>query len=89
MLLDAYALAPDAVHVARPGVDPAPSAVGTPEGTRLLCVAAVTALKGHADLVAALALVADLSWSCVVAGALDREPDVVAAAPWPAARRRG
>ena len=52
--------------------------------TRLLCVAAVTALKGHADLVAALALVADLPWSCVVAGALDREPDVVGRAPGPA-----
>ena len=53
--------------------------MGTPDGTRLLCVAAVTALKGHADLVAALALVADLPWSCVVAGALDRDPGVVAA----------
>jgi glycosyltransferase involved in cell wall biosynthesis len=77
VLLDAYALAPDVVHVGRPGVDRAPSSVGTPDGTRLLCVAAVTALKGHADLVAALARVADLSWSCVVAGALDRDPDVV------------
>ena len=79
VLLDAYALAPDGVHVARPGVDRAPESVGTPGGTRLLCVAAVTALKGHADLVAALALVADLPWSCVVAGALDRDPAVVAA----------
>ena len=78
VLLDAYALAPDAVHVARPGVDAAPSSVGAPGGTRLLCVGAVTALKGHADLVAALARVADLPWSCVVAGALDRDPDVVA-----------
>ncbi len=78
VLLDAYALAPDGVHVARPGVDRALSSVGTADGTRLLCVAAVTALKGHADLVAALALVADLPWSCVVAGALDRDPGVVA-----------
>lgn len=77
VLLDAYALSADLVHVARPGVDRAPSTAGSRDGTRLLCVAAVTALKGHADLVAALALVADLSWSCVVAGSLDREPDVV------------
>ncbi|MGO4600407.1 glycosyltransferase family 4 protein [Terrabacter sp. 2YAF2] len=79
VLLDAYALAPDGVHVARPGVDRAPSSVRTADGTRLLCVAAITGLKGHADLVAALALVADLPWSCVVAGALDRDPAVVAA----------
>jgi glycosyltransferase involved in cell wall biosynthesis len=78
VLLDSGALSTDVVHVARPGVDRAPSTVGSREGTRLLCVAAVTALKGHADLVAALTLVSDLSWSCVVAGSLDREPDVVA-----------
>ncbi|WP_344256820.1 glycosyltransferase family 4 protein [Terrabacter carboxydivorans] len=77
-LFDAYALDPDTVQVARPGVGRASPALGTPEGGRLLCVAAVTAHKGHADLVAALALVADLSWSCTVAGSLDREPDVVA-----------
>ena len=89
MLLDAYALAPDAVHVARPGRRPLHRRRwARPEGTRLLCVAAVTALKGHSDLVAALALVADLPWSCVVAGALDREPDVVAALRGQS-RRRG
>jgi hypothetical protein len=76
-LLDAYALAPGGVHVARPGVVRAVPASGSPDGKRLLCVAAVTAQKGHADLVAALALVADLPWSCVLVGALTREPDVV------------
>ncbi|WP_256794818.1 glycosyltransferase family 4 protein [Terrabacter sp. Ter38] len=77
VLLDAYALTPAAVHVARPGVDRAPVAPGAPDGARLICVGAVTALKGQADLLAALALVADLPWSCVLVGALTREPDVV------------
>jgi hypothetical protein len=78
VLLDSYALAPDAVHVAHPGAELGAASTGTPEGGQLLCVAAVTAHKGHADLAAALGLVADLPWSCVVAGSLDREPDVVA-----------
>ncbi|CAN7229420.1 glycosyltransferase family 4 protein [Terrabacter sp. LjRoot27] len=77
VLLDAYALTPEAVHVARPGADRAPVASGSPDGGRLLCVGAVTVHKGQADLVAALALVPDLAWSCVLAGALTREPDVV------------
>ncbi|MGO4362586.1 glycosyltransferase family 4 protein [Terrabacter sp. RAF57] len=77
VLLDAYALAPAAVHVARPGVDRARVAAGGPDGGRLICVGAVTALKGQADLLAALALVDDLPWSCVLVGALTREPDVV------------
>ncbi|WP_020142490.1 glycosyltransferase family 4 protein [Terracoccus sp. 273MFTsu3.1] len=77
VLLDAYGLAPAAVHVARPGVDRAPVAPRGPGGGRLICVGAVTALKGQADLLAALTLVEDLPWSCVLVGALTREPDVV------------
>lgn len=77
VLLDAYALPPGLVHVARPGVDRAPLAAGSRDGGRLLCVGAVTALKGQAELVAALALVRDLTWSCVLAGALTREPALV------------
>ncbi|WP_147067938.1 glycosyltransferase family 4 protein [Terrabacter aerolatus] len=77
-LLDAYALDPGVVHVARPGVRRAELSPGTSGGVRLLCVGAVTAIKGHADLLTALALVADLPWTCVVAGSLDREPELVA-----------
>lgn len=77
-LLDAYGLDPGAVHVARPGVARAAQSLFAPEGCRLLCVGAVTAPKGHADLFAALALVADLPWACVVAGSLDRDVEVVA-----------
>ena len=54
-LVELYALPPDRVHVAPPGVDSAPLADGSATGARLLCVAAVTPHKGHDVLVAALA----------------------------------
>ncbi|HEY7223976.1 MAG TPA: glycosyltransferase family 4 protein [Micromonosporaceae bacterium] len=73
-LLELYDLAPARVHVARPGTDPARIAKATPEGTRLLCVAAVTHHKGHDLLLRALAELRELPWSCVLVGALDREP---------------
>jgi glycosyltransferase involved in cell wall biosynthesis len=80
-LLDLYALGGDRVHAAPPGVDAAPLAVPGPgdAGDRLLCVAAVTPGKGHDVLVAALAAVPDLSWTCVCVGALDRDPAFVEA----------
>jgi glycosyltransferase involved in cell wall biosynthesis len=73
-LLDRYALDPTHLHVAQPGVDTAALAPGTPEGGELLCVAAVTPDKGHDQLLTALAAVADLSWRCVIAGALTLDP---------------
>jgi glycosyltransferase involved in cell wall biosynthesis len=76
-LLARYPLAPDRVHVAEPGVDPAPPAAGTGDGGELLCVAAVTEHKGHDLLLTALADLADRPWRCVCVGALDREPDFV------------
>jgi glycosyltransferase involved in cell wall biosynthesis len=76
-LLDRYALPADRVHVATPGVDPAPQAPGSDAGSELLCVAAVTPHKGHDVLVEALAKVADLSWTCVCVGALSRDPGFV------------
>jgi glycosyltransferase involved in cell wall biosynthesis len=76
-LVDSYALEPARVHVARPGVDAADLAPGTPAGGRLLCVAAVTQVKGHDLLVAALAHVADLPWECTFVGALDMDPGFV------------
>jgi glycosyltransferase involved in cell wall biosynthesis len=76
-LLESYGLAPERVHVARPGVDAADLAAGTPAGGRLLCVAAVTPVKGHDRLVTALAGIADLSWDCTCVGALDLDPSFV------------
>ncbi len=76
-LLDRYGLPADRVHVAPPGVEVAPVAPGSDAGTRLLCVAAVTPHKGYDVLAAALAKLADVPWSCVCAGALDRDPGFV------------
>ena len=76
-LLLRYALPPDKVHVAQPGVDPAQLASGTNEGGELLCVAAVAPHKGHDELIAALATIADLPWRCICVGTLHREPAFV------------
>jgi len=66
--------APDRVHVAAPGVHPAPLAPGTDGASRLLCVAAVTPRKAHDVLVRALVPLIDRPWTCVLAGPLDRDP---------------
>jgi glycosyltransferase involved in cell wall biosynthesis len=73
-LLEHYGTAAHRVHVAQPGVDPAPLAPGTTAGGRLLCVAAVTPGKGHDVLFSALSKVDDLSWHCVCVGSLERDP---------------
>ena len=73
-LCELYALAPDRVHVAEPGVDAAGLAPGTAAGGGLLCVAAVTPGKGHDVLLDGLATAADLSWRCACVGSLDRDP---------------
>jgi glycosyltransferase involved in cell wall biosynthesis len=65
------------VQVVRPGVDAACLGTGTPAGGQLLCVAAVTPVKGHDLLVTALAQVADLAWDCTCVGALDLDPGFV------------
>ncbi|WP_240687221.1 glycosyltransferase family 4 protein [Amycolatopsis suaedae] len=56
------------VHTVVPGTDPAPLAPGTDGVSGLLCVASVTPRKGHDVLVAALAEVAGLPWTCTCAG---------------------
>ncbi|MEV6693670.1 glycosyltransferase family 4 protein [Micromonospora sp. NPDC051196] len=76
-LLRRYALPPSRVHVAAPGVDPAPVVAGAPAGTALLCVAAVAAHKGHDVLVEAMAELADRPWTLTCVGPLHREPDFV------------
>jgi glycosyltransferase involved in cell wall biosynthesis len=63
-----HRLAADRVRVATPGVAAAPLAPGTEAGSRLLCVAAVTPVKGQDRLVKALARIADLPWTCDCVG---------------------
>lgn len=79
LLLDLYGLDARAVVVAEPGTDPAPAAVGSACGDRLLCVAAVTPTKGHDLLLSALEEVVDLPWQLTCAGALDLDVGHVAA----------
>ena len=86
-LLDRYALPPDRLHVAEPGVDPAELATGSAAGGELLCVAAVTPHKGHDVLLAALAMIADFL-ALRVRRHADRDPGFVDSSA-PAGRRRG
>jgi glycosyltransferase involved in cell wall biosynthesis len=76
-LIDLYAHRGERIHVAEPGVDAAPLAEGSADGSRLLCVAAITPHKGHDVLVDALATIPDLPWDLVCAGSLDRDPGFV------------
>lgn len=64
-----HGLPPDRVRVATPGVDHAPLTDATAAGTRLLCVANVSWLKGHDVLTAALAALRDHAWDCTCVGA--------------------
>jgi glycosyltransferase involved in cell wall biosynthesis len=73
-LLELYPLPAGRVHAVPPGVDAAALVQGSEEGSRLLCVAAVTPQKGHDILVDALATITDPPWSCVCVGSLDRDP---------------
>ncbi|MDQ1656168.1 MAG: hypothetical protein QOD41_1251, partial [Cryptosporangiaceae bacterium] len=77
-LTSVYGLPAGRVHVAAPGVDPAPLAHGSAGGGRLLCVAALTPNKGQDVLAAALADIADRQFTCTFAGSLTRDPEFAA-----------
>jgi glycosyltransferase involved in cell wall biosynthesis len=78
-VLERYRLDPDAVHAAQPGVAAADLAPGTPTGGELLCVGAVTPVKGVDVLLDALAMVSDLPVRCVWVGSLTRDRDYIRA----------
>jgi glycosyltransferase involved in cell wall biosynthesis len=79
-LEDAYGLAPERLHRAPPGADPAALTRPDPAGGRLLCVGAVSRTKGQELLVAALAHLANVAgpaapdWTCTCVGSLDVDP---------------
>jgi glycosyltransferase involved in cell wall biosynthesis len=77
-LVATYDLDPGRVLVVEPGVDPAPLAPGSDSGSALLCVGAVTTLKGYDVLAAALRTLDRLEWSCRGVGATSIEPDLAA-----------
>jgi len=64
------------ITIVTPGVDPASRATGSRDATpTLLCVAAVSAQKGHDLLIEALARLRDLPWRLRCVGPLDADPD--------------
>jgi glycosyltransferase involved in cell wall biosynthesis len=73
-LAKAYGLEPGRVHVAIPGVDPAPLSVETRSGNRLLAVGPVSYGKGHDTLTAALSQLGDLDWRLDMVGSLEVDP---------------
>jgi glycosyltransferase involved in cell wall biosynthesis len=80
-LRELYSLRAERVHVAEPGVDGAELTTGTAAGGALLCVAAVTFVKGHDVLLDALATISELPWQCVCLGSLDLDPAFAEALP--------
>lgn len=76
-LLDRHGLPPHDVTVAYPGTDRGAPASGTANGGRLLCIGAVTPLKGQDLLLDALARLSASAWTCTIVGRLDRNPAFV------------
>ena len=80
--LAGFGVAASRITVVEPGTDPAAQAAGGGAGAgalSLLCVATVTARKGHAVLVEALAGLQDRPWQLHCAGSLARDDATVAA----------
>ena len=73
--LEVYGISAERIRIVVPGTEQARLAEGPLPGrpSMLLSVASVTPRKGHDVLVAALARVRDLDWTCVCAGSLDRD----------------
>lgn len=69
------------IAVVEPGTDPAPHADRDDRGSEvaLLCVATLTPRKGHADLLTALARIADLRWRLDCVGSTTRDTRTAAA----------
>jgi glycosyltransferase involved in cell wall biosynthesis len=73
--LAAYDVDPARIGVVLPGTEPAPLARGSGGNeVALLCVASLTARKGHLVLLEALASVADLPWRLTCIGSPERDP---------------
>jgi glycosyltransferase involved in cell wall biosynthesis len=72
-------VAPPQIALVEPGTARAPLARGSQDETiALTCVAAVTAGKGHEQLLRALAAVPSRAWTLTCAGSLDRDPETSA-----------
>ena len=75
-----YAVLPERVTVALPGIDPVAPAHNSQDGmVALLSVGALVPRKGYDVLLTALATIRDLPWRLTIAGARDRSPATTAA----------
>ena len=77
-LADHYGVRRAWLHLAEPGTDPAPRAVGNKTVPKLLTVATLTHRKAHDVLIEALARIKDLSWTADLVGSAERDPTVTA-----------
>jgi glycosyltransferase involved in cell wall biosynthesis len=74
-----YDVPPQRINVVRPGNDPVPPAFGSKDGlVRLLSVGSVVPVKGYDLLIAALAMLPDMSWRLTIAGDRTRNPSAAA-----------
>jgi glycosyltransferase involved in cell wall biosynthesis len=78
----AFGVPGELITVATPGVDTRPPAerpARRPGPLRLLAMGSVTPRKAHHILVEALGRIADLDWTCTIAGSLERDPETAEA----------
>jgi glycosyltransferase involved in cell wall biosynthesis len=73
-----YGVGPDRITIALPGINASGRAEGGNVPPRLLSVATLTKRKGHDVLVAALAGLTALDWSCRIVGSAERDPATAA-----------
>jgi glycosyltransferase involved in cell wall biosynthesis len=79
LLTAEYEVAAHRITVASPGVDPVRPARGSSDGViRLLSVGAIVPRKGYDVLIAALAMLKDLSWQLTIVGDRSRDPEAAA-----------
>jgi glycosyltransferase involved in cell wall biosynthesis len=78
-LLEEFAVPPDAITVAEPGVERAAPARGSGSpAVHMIAVGSIVPRKGYDILVDALTQMKDLDWRLSIVGALDRAPRAVA-----------
>ncbi|MDR3494771.1 MAG: glycosyltransferase family 4 protein [Ancalomicrobiaceae bacterium] len=68
-----YGVDPARLSVAEPGIDPVPREAGSTGEPQILAVGSILPRKAYPVLIEALALIADLPWSCRIVGAPDAD----------------
>jgi glycosyltransferase involved in cell wall biosynthesis len=78
---EAFGVPGDRITVAPPGVDKPKSFRGErrPGPVRIFAMGSISPRKAHHVLIEALARIEDLDWTCVIAGSLERAPEVAEA----------